>query len=25
VPLVLKNADRVFDSTNAAAYLPEAF
>jgi ribose transport system substrate-binding protein len=25
VPLVLKNTDRVFDSTNAAAYLPEAF
>ena len=25
VPLVLKNTDRVFDSTDAAAYLPEAF
>jgi ribose transport system substrate-binding protein len=25
VPLVIKNVDRVFDSTNAAAYLPEAF
>jgi ABC-type sugar transport system substrate-binding protein len=25
VPLVVKNVDRVFDSTNAATYLPEAF
>jgi len=25
VPLVVKNTDRVFDATNAAAYLPEAF
>jgi ribose transport system substrate-binding protein len=25
VPLVIKNVDRVFDSTNAAAYLPQAY
>jgi ABC-type sugar transport system substrate-binding protein len=25
VPLVIKNVDRVFDATNAADYLPEAF
>ena len=25
IPLELKNVDRVFDSTNAAAYLPEAY
>ena len=25
IPTVIKNVDRVFDSTNAAAYLPEAY